>query len=100
MNIIPATGSGVKRGVITIPPPKNVCTMTFRDVGNHAKLSINNLGIDTTLVMMVMPNCVNFGRGEAWGEMNGQYTFYKSEHASFPMVQVHEIGHNLGMGHR
>ncbi len=103
LDITPATGSagsGVDRGVITIPPPRNVCGMYYLDVGNHALDLIKNLEIDMTNVMMVMPNCVHFGGGDAWGEKPGQKTWFPSRTASFPMTQVHEFGHNLGMGHR
>lgn len=35
----------------------------------------------------------------AWGETPGDTTWYKAQYYSFPVTQVHEMGHNLGLRH-
>jgi len=49
--------------------------------------------------MIVCPDVVDFGGAAAWGSRPGSYTWYKSKYASVPIVQMHEIGHNLGHRH-
>lgn len=88
LKIIPATGTGVQNGVYTVPAPQGVCNgMTYEEVSNYAKNLIRNADIDKTNVMMVMPNCVLFGAGVAWGEVGGFYTWFRAENYNFPMTQ-------------
>jgi len=49
--------------------------------------------------MIVCPDVVDFGGAAAWGSRPGSYTWYRSMYASAPIVQMHEIGHNLGHSH-
>lgn len=51
--------------------------------------------------MYVLPNddCVNFSGGEAWGQIGGRITWVQSKSQAFPIVQVHEVGHNIGFQH-
>jgi hypothetical protein len=49
--------------------------------------------------MIVCPDVVNFGGAAAWGQMPGSISWYRSRFASGPIVQMHEIGHNLGHQH-
>jgi len=50
-------------------------------------------------IMIIMPPCVNFEGAAAWGETPGQATWYTGPTASYPLVQVHELGHNFGHQH-
>jgi len=99
LKFVPATGYLVNRGVITVSPPQSVCGMNFKSVSNHAKAQLVGLNIDTDHFMYIMPDCADFEGAEAWGEMNGTDTWIPSRNGSVALVQVHEVGHNLGLGH-
>lgn len=49
--------------------------------------------------MFVLPDCVNFQGAHAWSQYLSTTSWFQSKFASFPAIQVHEIGHNLGMKH-
>jgi hypothetical protein len=105
VQINPAAAGGNYAGVITIPTPSNVCTLTYSQVGayavNHAKVKNLTNGGSITHKMIVMPNsnCVDFKSAAAWGKVNGDSTYLQAKYASKPAVHVHEFGHNLGMQH-
>jgi hypothetical protein len=56
-------------------------------------------GISRDHTMIVCPDVVDFEGAAAWGSSPGSHSWYKSRYASVPLVQVHEIGDNLGHGH-
>jgi hypothetical protein len=107
LNMIPATGIDpqtgreVDRGVVTVVPDSNedICNMTYKSAGNIALEALKNAQIDAQHKMIILPDCVNFQGAGAWGQTPGQLTWFPSRYASFPVTQVHEIGHNLGMRH-
>lgn len=99
LNIQPATGDGVKRGVITISASRDICNESYNSVANSIKTELKYKNIQRTHTMFVMPDCVNWEGGEAWADINGSYTFIPTKNASYPMVQVHEMGHNFGHRH-
>jgi hypothetical protein len=107
LNLIPATGidpktgSEVDRGVVTVVPGANedICSMTYKTAGNIALQALQNAQIDAQHKMIILPDCVNFQGAGAWGQTPGQLTWFPSRYASFPVTQVHEVGHNLGMRH-
>jgi len=111
LSIRPADGNKVIGGVIDLVAPSNICSMTYTEVGNWALKHEDVtplLGSEkVTHKMIIMPNkkqsngngCVDFGRGAAWGQVNGDTTWFQSASASYPAVQVHEFGHNFGMKH-
>lgn len=86
-------------GVINITPPNNICKMNWRDAGNYALSKMKNKVYWATHKVIILPDCVDFGGAAAWGETPGDTTWYKAQYASFPVTQVHELGHNLGLRH-
>jgi len=114
LQIKPAQGNGIVNGVVDLEAPRNICSMTYKEVGNWAFAQQKVAGLfksdsnaRITHKMIVMPNaktkngqgCVDFKGGAAWGQVNSSITWYQSKSASYPAVQVHEFGHNLGMKH-
>eukprot|EP00979_Chaetoceros_neogracilis_P014150 scaffold4463_cov185-Chaetoceros_neogracile.AAC.1 len=71
--------------------------MGWRACGNIATNGARGIGRDFT--MIVCPDVVNFNGAAAYGQMPGTISWYRSKHASAPIAQIHEIGHNLGHGH-
>lgn len=96
---------GAVHGVLTIPPPANVCSYNYIQLGNYAKFHSKAMAAYGTATidhfMWVMPNtdCVDFGLGQAWGDIAGRNTFIQARHQAFPIVSVHEVGHNIGFHH-
>lgn len=91
LQIIPATGDEVNRGVITLSPSSDVgdvCGVSYNVVANRIKATLKYKNIDRTHTMLVMPDCVSWEGGEAWADINGVYSYIPSKNASFPMVQV------------
>jgi hypothetical protein len=114
LQIKPAQGNGIVKGVIDLKAPSNICSMTYQEVGNWAfsqnevsSLFSSGSYAKITHKMIIMPNakssngqgCVDFRGGAAWGQVNRSITWFQSKSASYPAVQVHEFGHNLGMKH-
>lgn len=56
-----------------------------------------NVQIDHKMIITPDDNCVNYSGGAAWGQVYRTITWVQSRVALFPIVQVHEFGHNLGM---
>ena len=49
--------------------------------------------------MIVLPDCVSFNGAAAWGQLMKTTTWFQSMTVAYPGTQVHELGHNWGMGH-
>ena len=49
--------------------------------------------------MIVCPNVVDFQNRAAFAQEPGSISWYRSEYASVPAVQMHEVAHNLGHAH-
>lgn len=105
MTINPSQVKGAVHGVLTIPPPANVCSYNYVQLSNYAKYHSKTMAAYGTAkidhYMYVLPNddCVNFSGGEAWGQIGGRITWVQSKSQAFPIVQVHEVGHNIGFQH-
>ena len=84
----PATGTNVNKGVLTVTTSNNLRGMTWRDCGTIATNGANVLGISRDFTMIVCPDVVNFEGAAAWGNMPGSVSWYKSQYASLPIVQV------------
>lgn len=93
----PTTGKNVNNGVLTVFTSNNLNGMGWRTCGNIATNGARGIGRDFT--MIVCPDVVNFNGAAAYGQMPGTISWYRSKHASAPIAQMHEIGHNLGHGH-
>ncbi|GFH47515.1 hypothetical protein CTEN210_03990 [Chaetoceros tenuissimus] len=89
----PASGNGV----ITVKTNETLNGMGWRTCGT---IALDGAGsIDRDYTMIVCPSVVDFGGAAAWGQLQGTISWYKSTYASVPIVQIHEIGHNLGHRH-
>ena len=69
-------------------PPEIVCNMNMDVVSNYARAQLTDLNIDTEHIIFVMPDCLDWDGGMAWGEMNGYSTWIPTRYASTPMAQV------------
>lgn len=98
--IQPATGPNVNRGVLTLVTSANLVDISWRAAASIVRTlapSYEEVNRDHTVV--VLPNDVNFSGAAAWAEMPGNTFWVKSQYAAAPIVQAHELGHNLGQGH-
>eukprot|EP00804_Cyclotella_cryptica_P015542 CCRYP_003574-RC/>CCRYP_003574-RC protein AED:0.06 eAED:0.06 QI:113/1/1/1/0.8/0.75/16/1817/1111 len=50
-------------------------------------------------IMFFMPSGVDFNGAAAYGYVPGAYTWYKDSYSLATGIQLHELGHNLGLGH-
>ena len=85
---VPATGSNVNNGVLTVSTSNNLDGMTWQDCGAIATNGVNALGISKNFTMIVCPDVVDFGGAAVWGNMPGSISWYKCQYASAPIVQV------------
>lgn len=102
LKIIPATGpSGVvNKGIINIRLSGNIAGKNYMSVSDTVSSKLNEItGIDYTSKIMILPNEVDFRGGAAWAALNGNTIWVHDQFAKFPMVQIHEYGHLLGMHH-
>lgn len=97
----PKTGQQINQGVVTVVPSasEDICSMNYKTAANIALNALRNASIDAQLKMFILPDCVDFQGAGAWGQTPGQITWFPSRYASYPITQVHEVGHNFGMRH-
>jgi hypothetical protein len=93
----PTTGTGVNNGILTVTTTTNLDGLIWTSCGDIAIAGAT--GINRDFTMIICPNEVNFDGAVAWGQTPGSITWYSSLYASVPLVQVHEVGHNLGHPH-
>jgi len=84
----PTTGPNVNNGVITVTTSNNLNGMAWQDCGTIATNGANALGISRDFTMIVCPDVVNFDGAAAWGNLPGSVSWYQSQYASAPIVQV------------
>mmetsp|Transcript_18858 Transcript_18858/g.28672 ORF Transcript_18858/g.28672 Transcript_18858/m.28672 type:complete len:552 (+) Transcript_18858:43-1698(+) len=94
-----ATGPNVNEGIVTINPPHNLCDMNWMKVTNMVLDELNSLQHNADYIMIIMPDCVDFQEARAWGFQPGHITAFQTSYASYPVTQVHELGHNMGQSH-
>ncbi len=96
--LIPATGSGVNNGVITVTVGSPIAGMYYSDVSDLVENLIPSSGIDSyTYTMMVFPEGVDLD-ASGRGQMPGTFTWYDNDYAEYATLGVHEIGkiiHNV-----
>ena len=95
-------GRSIKNGILEVTIDKSMSGLKYKDVSNLALDKFPWIGnIQTDHIMFVLPDSVDFGGTGyiAWGQFKGTFTWFKSRVASFPMAQVHELSHNLGLHH-
>jgi len=116
--IVPATwsttGDDVKNGVITMTIPSDVTCVVPWDFEDEVRSKLANYEIEYTYLMMVSPLSADWtlGRdkcppssssdewsGYATGDFETHYNGRKSKLEDRHSIIVHEIGHNLGLGH-
>jgi len=97
LKFTPAQGTNVNNGILTVKTAVNLNQMDWQTCGNVATAAAGLITRDHILI--VCPNEVDFNGAAAWGSTGGVITWYRSQFASFPVIQVHEIGHNLGHSH-
>mmetsp|Transcript_26835 Transcript_26835/g.40296 ORF Transcript_26835/g.40296 Transcript_26835/m.40296 type:complete len:508 (+) Transcript_26835:55-1578(+) len=103
-NIIPATGSALTNGVIEITVNYAVAGQYYSDVSDDVFNLLPSTGIDDyTYTFMIFPESVNLsssgGNTVGKGSFPGTKTWYKSTYVQYVTLGVHEIGHNLYLGH-
>jgi Gametolysin peptidase M11. len=84
-------------GVMEVNAPWNICGQLWIDAFNSLGIRMENYDADH--MMVVMPDCVNWNNAAGWGQTPGSITWFPSAHASKPVTQVHEMGHNFGHRH-
>lgn len=95
LNFVPSPSFAY--GVMQVNAPWNICGQLWIDAYNS--LGINLSSYDADHMMVVMPDCVNWNNAAGWGQTPGTITWFPSAHASKPVTQVHEMGHNFGHRH-
>lgn len=92
--------------VLTLKPSPYLCGMTHIEATNWAfeQQELKSIldeadesGNPISHKMIVVPkgDCVDFQGNEAFGQLNGSFSWHKS--VSYPSVQVASIGNNLGL---
>ena len=89
LKFVPFTDDNVNNGVITVMAPINLSTQNWGQCGKIALDATSD--ISANYKMIVCPNEVDFYGAAAWGQRPGTVSWYKSQYASTPIVQVHEV---------
>jgi hypothetical protein len=90
--------NGIRNGVMEVTPPSDICSKSWVAAWNDLPISSSARNL-ADLIMIVLPSCVNFQGAAAWGETPGKATWYQGKEVAYPIVQVHELGHNFGHQH-
>ena len=100
MNFVPAINqdSGVINGVLEINIDMNATNASSRDIQNEVTNVLGGKPFYADHVMYCLPPGT-IGRWIAYGYTNNWLTVYNDKWCNYLSVQMHEIGHNLGLGH-
>jgi len=74
---------------MTVNTSTNLNGLAWGTCGSIATGGANGISRDYTMV--VCPDVVDFGGAAAWGNLPGSMSWYLSQYASAPIVQVHEV---------
>merc|ERR1719266_1513904 len=99
----PATGnSNIVNGVVEVTLSQNtqgVDRYTVEGWVDTAAAAVVGSLTQWTLAMYVLPGGVCFNGAAAYAYINAWKSVYLNTYASYPVVLVHEVGHNLGLAH-
>ena len=93
--IIPATGSAVNNGVITVTVNYAVAGVDYSDVNDSVEALIPSSIDSYTYTLMVFPASVNLGGSAGLGQHPGTFTWYETDSVQYIKLGVHEIGKNV-----
>lgn len=81
--------------------PYNVTNVLRGTVEDWTEDAVALLVDETTFThaMYVLPKSVNFSGAAAYAYVGGSRSVYWESYASYLLVQMHEVGHNLNMRH-
>jgi len=96
LEFVPAEGNNVENGIMLVETNVNLSTRNFVECGDEGMKAATSVERDYT--MLICPDSTDFQGAIAWAD-NGSLTWYKSNVASFPTVQTHELGHNFLHSH-
>lgn len=103
VRFVPATGEDIAHGVANIYINMDVNGVNSGTVNNAAIAAATRkfgaLSARFDHVMVVLPTGVSFGSAAAYAWVGGYLSVYRERYATSTFVQVHELGHNLGLGH-
>ena len=86
--LLPATGSAVNNGVITITVNQAIAGMDKDDITDLAEALLPSAIDSYTFTMVVLPELAAVG----YGQWPGTYTWYRTGYAQYAELGVHEIG--------
>ncbi len=103
LNFRPTSDSRVTNGVHTVTLNENVARLSGADLRTKVlKAAENDLGgslrSQFDYVMLCMPR-ISGMTSIAYAYVNSWLSVYKDEWCGYPSAQLHEIGHNLNLGH-
>jgi hypothetical protein len=102
LNFEPATISQQSApGVVDVTTALSLSGASRDTCRNQASTALSNKGVSSSVydyVMYVCPQVVSFGAA-AYASKPGTWSAYSNLYASDVLVQMHEVGHNLGFGH-
>ncbi len=102
LNLIPAQGTNITDGVVQLSIDMDVQGVSRGTVRNAVVAAGNalfgSLNAQADHILFALPPNTS-GGWIAYGSINGSYTTYNDRWATYVSAQMHELGHNFGMGH-
>lgn len=99
-----SNGNSITNGVYGVTVPENVVgvdrSTVHGYVNNAATLALGTLTSQYDYVMQCLPPGVSMGGAAAYAYVNSWLSVYGDGYCKHLTVQMHEIGHNLGLAHR
>ena len=99
LNFVPTPD--INNGVYTVTLNENISGLTDGELRNkvvdQATTDLGTLSTQFNHVMLCLPPITGFG-GIAYAYVNSWLSVYKDSWCNYPSAQLHEIGHNIGLG--